>query len=109
MTALEFADWDDAPCKGQTTLMFAHERADGTKEAKAICAGCPHRKPCLQFAQDNQILYGVWGGQGPLTRRGLTRKSGVEHGTRTRYTYGCRCEPCRAANAEHRRLWRAYA
>lgn len=26
----------------------------------------------------------------------------VEHGTRTRYTYGCRCDRCVAANAEYK-------
>ena len=28
-----------------------------------------------------------------------------ECGTRTKYSYGCRCELCRAANAEGQRVW----
>jgi hypothetical protein len=29
------------------------------------------------------------------------------HGTRPRYQAGCRCAPCREANAEHQRRYRA--
>lgn len=31
----------------------------------------------------------------------------VEHGTRARYTKGCRCRPCRDANNDYNREWRA--
>jgi len=31
-------------------------------EAKAICARCPVRRQCLEFAQANEPVYGIWGG-----------------------------------------------
>ncbi len=30
-----------------------------------------------------------------------------DHGTRARYVKGCRCRPCKDANAEYTRAWRA--
>lgn len=40
-------------------------------EAKAICKHCPIRKPCLQYALDNHIQHGVWGGLSDRERRKL--------------------------------------
>jgi len=31
-------------------------------KAKAICASCPVRRPCLDFAMANEPAYGIWGG-----------------------------------------------
>lgn len=31
-------------------------------KAKAICARCPVRHQCLEFARANEPLYGIWGG-----------------------------------------------
>jgi WhiB family transcriptional regulator, redox-sensing transcriptional regulator len=30
--------------------------------AKMICAGCPVRQPCLEFALAHDQTYGIWGG-----------------------------------------------
>jgi len=32
------------------------------KEAKSICARCPVRDACLDFALENEMRFGVWGG-----------------------------------------------
>lgn len=32
--------------------------------------------------------------------------STAQHGTRTMYLYGCRCDPCRQAEANYHRQWR---
>lgn len=37
--------------------------------AKRFCTGCPVRQRCLDYALDNQILHGVWGGRSPLERK----------------------------------------
>lgn len=37
--------------------------------AKAICAHCPVRTPCLDYALETGQPHGVWGGADPLERR----------------------------------------
>ena len=64
--------WFDLPtvaCKGHTSTMFDGSlRGDGTPEAKAICATCPHTDECRRYARDHAMPYGVWGGEGPRSR-----------------------------------------
>jgi len=31
-------------------------------QAKTICAGCPVRQECLEFALSQGLAYGIWGG-----------------------------------------------
>jgi hypothetical protein len=45
--------------------------------AKAICAGCPIRIGCLEFALEVKEEHGIWGGLTPKERRGMR---GVEGG-----------------------------
>jgi WhiB family redox-sensing transcriptional regulator len=74
---LRFPRWmDDASCVEQ------HEGADWFPEnrpgrdarsealaAKAVCARCPVRKPCLDYALQDASLMGVWGGTSERERR----------------------------------------
>jgi len=41
--------------------------------AKAVCARCPVRAECLQFAVATNQEYGVWGGTSEEERRALRR------------------------------------
>lgn len=41
--------------------------------AKAVCAGCPVRAACLEFAVVTNQEYGVWGGTSEEERRSLRR------------------------------------
>ena len=52
-----------AKCKiiKDTNFFFA-EDPGGTKEAVKFCQDCPVKDPCGQYAMDNNIFYGVWGG-----------------------------------------------
>lgn len=59
------ARWmDKASCLGLDANLFfpLQGRADCVKEAKKVCAACPARNKCLEWANINQIAYGVWGG-----------------------------------------------
>jgi WhiB family transcriptional regulator, redox-sensing transcriptional regulator len=38
-------------------------------QAKKICAGCPVRQECLEFALSNDQSYGIWGGMTPEDRQ----------------------------------------
>ena len=40
----------------------ARQRQVRTAKAKAVCRTCPARTACLNFAQDNRLQFGVWGG-----------------------------------------------
>jgi WhiB family redox-sensing transcriptional regulator len=39
--------------------------------AKVICQGCPDKKPCLEFAVQQNIPYGIWAGTTPKMRRSM--------------------------------------
>lgn len=68
-----------AACEGKPRLFFvadANAPADDPiwAEAKAICAGCPVRLDCLDYAMRNRETDGVWGGLDPAQRRKLRRQ-----------------------------------
>ncbi len=47
---------------------------DEIAEAKAVCAHCPVRTACLQFALSTNQEFGVWGGKDEDERRSLRRR-----------------------------------
>jgi WhiB family redox-sensing transcriptional regulator len=63
-------EWqEDAACRGTDVSTFYHpdnergiSRARRELRAKAICAGCPVRAICLNWALGTREPYGVWGG-----------------------------------------------
>src|SRR5487761_308791 len=51
----------DAAClSADLTLFFPEDR--GVSKAKAVCARCPVRRPCLDWAIAAGESWGVWGG-----------------------------------------------
>jgi WhiB family redox-sensing transcriptional regulator len=55
-------------------LFFPDGRVSEAKSlplAQAICAGCPERKECLEYALNEEIPYGIWAGTTP-EMRGIT-------------------------------------
>ncbi|MDA8297410.1 MAG: WhiB family transcriptional regulator [Actinomycetota bacterium] len=64
---------DRAACRGVPLAVFFPASEDDCDEAKAICAGCPARRPCLDDALKNG-LQGVWGGTSERERRVLARE-----------------------------------
>ena len=73
--------WQDrAACRGPHTSLFfppSHfERKDDKEaresQAKSICASCPVRKPCLQYALRIREPHGIWGGLNEVERRALS-------------------------------------
>ena len=47
--------------------------------AKAICAPCPVRRECLEFAYANTLVHGIWGGTTPEERQ-LARRAQPQPG-----------------------------
>jgi len=119
---------EQAACKGKTALFFPHEtnKPGQTREvaqqvaaAKALCATCPARLPCLDYAMAIPgELHGIFGGMTQRERRNkrwtanyqrrmrqgertdLIAKKG--HGTESKYSSGdCRCEMCKKGHAAY--------
>ena len=46
-----------------------------TEQAKAVCARCPVRAQCLEYALDNALDHGIYGGTTESERRTLRRQA----------------------------------
>lgn len=64
----------DASCRDLDTAIFFPETDEGVTDAKAICATCPVRQACLEFALVTRQDDGVWGGLDENERRRLRRR-----------------------------------
>lgn len=65
---------DRAACRGLPPEMFFHSSRIVNRAAKAVCAGCPVRDECLEWALANNEEHGVFGGQGPKERKRILRE-----------------------------------
>jgi WhiB family redox-sensing transcriptional regulator len=84
MSALRTDDaWQvKAACRGpQATVFFPpstferkDEKQDRERRAKAICATCPVRQPCLDYALRIRDPHGIWGGLSESERKRLLEK-----------------------------------
>jgi WhiB family transcriptional regulator, redox-sensing transcriptional regulator len=71
-----------AACRGEdSSLFFAPNRPETREEktirerqAKGICALCPVRIDCLEYAIRIREPHGIWGGLNELERRILIRE-----------------------------------
>lgn len=76
-------DWRDrAACRDADPELFfpISELGPGARqitEAKAVCARCPVRERCLDYALDNGLDHGVFGGTTDTERRQLVRRQAV--------------------------------
>jgi uncharacterized membrane protein len=51
--------------------VFFPGRGETAGPARRVCAVCPVRQPCLDYAISNRIAYGIWGGLTERERRAL--------------------------------------
>jgi len=73
-----------AACKGPQSAVFfppsqaerKDEREARERRAKEICAGCPVRRPCLDYAMSIREPHGIWGGLNELERKELMASVG---------------------------------
>ena len=66
--------FDDAACRDADTSVFFPTSEADAGPAKAICAGCPVREQCLEFALEIRPSDGVWGGMTPIERHRAVRR-----------------------------------
>ena len=62
-----------ASCRGMDPDLFFPQRGEGTREARLVCATCPVRQPCLDYAIDGGEAFGMWGGLSGRERRRIRR------------------------------------
>jgi WhiB family redox-sensing transcriptional regulator len=103
-------DLSDGSCRTTDPEIFFQDEVT----AKMICRECPVKEPCLDWALTHNES-GVWGGttalerwrmRNPRTRKVTPPPMVGGHGV-ARYRRGCRCDVCRAGNAELQRRYQA--
>lgn len=60
-------------CRGVDGELFFPDRGASTREAKAVCRGCPVQAECLAYAMNMNEKHGIWGGLSERERRRLRR------------------------------------
>ena len=84
MSALRTDDaWQvKAACRGPQALVFfppstferKDEKQDRERRAKAICATCSVKQPCLDYALRIREPHGIWGGLSESERKRVLEK-----------------------------------
>lgn len=74
--------WALAACLNVDPEAFFPEKGFQTpaavKVAKNICATCPARQACLDFAMESREKYGIWGGMTAKERKALRAEQNTE-------------------------------
>jgi WhiB family transcriptional regulator, redox-sensing transcriptional regulator len=60
-----------AACRGTDLQVFFPGRGESAEPARQICAACPVRQACLDYALSHGVTHGIWGGLAERDRRPL--------------------------------------
>ncbi|MFZ4584692.1 MAG: WhiB family transcriptional regulator [Acidimicrobiia bacterium] len=63
----------EARCRATDPSNFFPSDGVGVEVAKRVCAECPVRNDCLEYALQYRIDHGVWGGASERERRRILR------------------------------------
>ncbi|HLG01168.1 MAG TPA: WhiB family transcriptional regulator [Acidimicrobiia bacterium] len=63
-----------ARCRGANPGEFFPSDGVGVDQARRVCAECPVRMECLEYALEHRIDHGVWGGCSERERRRILRR-----------------------------------
>jgi WhiB family transcriptional regulator, redox-sensing transcriptional regulator len=72
-TPEEYAWMSHASCRALTPAEFFPPDGLGVETAQRVCADCPVRAECLEYALAHRINNGVWGGTSERQRRSILR------------------------------------
>jgi WhiB family redox-sensing transcriptional regulator len=64
----------DARCRGVAPTEFFPSDGSGVERALRVCATCPVRAECLEYALEQRIEHGVWGGASERERRRILKR-----------------------------------
>ncbi len=65
-------------CRAVAPEVFFPSDGVGVEVARRICATCPVKGPCLEYALFHRIEHGVWGGASERERRRIARQRRLE-------------------------------
>ena len=69
------AEWmNEGNCRDHPPEVFFPSDGVGVQIARQICATCPVKEPCLEYALVQRIDHGVWGGASERERRRILRR-----------------------------------
>lgn len=92
---------EEGACRGIPSEMFFPPVEHEAYEAKTICAGCPVRDRCLEFALVANERFGIWGGLTTQERRVLMarrRREAATRASRERFLDGAIAEATETAS-----------
>ncbi|MEI6495405.1 MAG: WhiB family transcriptional regulator [Actinomycetota bacterium] len=61
-------------CRNYPPAVFFPSDGVGVDRARKICADCPVSATCLEYALDERIEHGVWGGCSERERRRILKR-----------------------------------
>ncbi len=61
-------------CRDQPPSRFFPSDGVGVELARRICSSCPVKEPCLEYALDQRVDHGVWGGASERERRRILKR-----------------------------------
>jgi len=77
--AVRRLEWtDEAACRDEDPELFFPEGTTGpalsqAARARQVCQSCPVRTPCLAFALEQSLGFGIWGGSTANERLAIGR------------------------------------
>ncbi len=61
-------------CRDHPPARFFPSDGVGVEIARRICGTCPVKGPCLEYALDQRVDHGVWGGASERERRRILKR-----------------------------------
>ena len=71
-------------CASIPPSTFFPSDGSGVEVARKICASCTVKVPCLEYALEQRIDHGVWGGCSERERRRISKRRRAEAAARRR-------------------------
>lgn len=76
---------DKAACKGADPEWFFSTEYEETEKAYALCANCPVKFLCLEYAVNDPSITGIWGGTSWRKRNQIRRLRKLRNDYATTY------------------------
>ncbi len=78
MDEVELEWMREGHCRSYPPAAFFPGDGVGVDAARQICAECPVKADCLEYALESRIDHGVWGGCSERERRRILRRRRLE-------------------------------